>query len=75
MKYMPMERLWERFSNKYEAVILGAWEVRRVIEAIRDGKIEINEDPYLYAIKHLLTAKSPEKKTAKKKATDAAQES
>jgi len=75
MKYVPIEKLWERFNNKYEAVVMGSREVRRVIEAIRDGKIEINEDPYLYAVKHLLTAKPPEKKTVKKKTTDAAQES
>lgn len=73
MKYLPIEKIWERFNNKYEAIILGAREVHRVIEALHDNKLEITEDPYIYALKRILTADQAQKKTAKKKTTDAAQ--
>ncbi len=67
-----IEKIWQRYSNKYESVIAGSTEARRVIEAIRDGKIEITEDPYLYALKRILTVEPAEKKSAKKKTDDAA---
>ena len=72
MRYVPIEKIWQCFSNKYEAIIAGAFEARQVIEAVRDGKLEVNDDPYFYALKRLLTTEPAEKKTAKKKSGDAA---
>jgi DNA-directed RNA polymerase subunit K/omega len=72
MKYVPIEQIWERFPNKYDSIIAAAVEARRVIEAIRDGKIEVTEDPYLYALKRAVAAEPAEKKASKKKTDDAA---
>jgi DNA-directed RNA polymerase subunit K/omega len=53
MKYIPIEEIWDKFKNKYEALVVLAQEVRRLRDAIQAGEIEVKGDLYLYAFQRL----------------------
>ncbi|MDH5185877.1 MAG: hypothetical protein OEZ20_03340 [candidate division WOR-3 bacterium] len=58
MKYITIEKIWKSFDNKYEAVIKASREARRVIEAIEKNEINLEENPYRYAIKRVVEEKT-----------------
>jgi len=63
MKYIAIEKIWEKYPNKYEALIKAAKEARRVIEALEKNEIQLAENPYRYALKHILEETTKEEKT------------
>jgi DNA-directed RNA polymerase subunit K/omega len=65
MKYITIEKIWEKFPNKYEALVKAAKEARRVIDALEKNEIQLEEDPYRYALKHTLEQETPDKKEEK----------
>lgn len=58
-KYVPLDDIWRRFSSRYEAIMVATREVRRVIDAIRDGQIELSGDPYLYVLQKIAQGELP----------------
>ena len=65
MKYISIEKIWEKFPNKYLALVKAAKEARRVIDALEKNEIQLEEDPYRYALKHTLEQATPDKKEEK----------
>ncbi len=65
MKYIAIEKIWEKYPNKYEALVKAAKEARRVIEAMEKNEIQLEENPYRYALKHTLEQASQDKKEEK----------
>ncbi len=55
MKRIDIEKLWKRFDNKYQGIVVASQEARRILEAINNGEIEVKENPYLYALRRVLS--------------------
>lgn len=55
MKEASIEKLWKMFDNKYQGIVVASKEARRILEAISNGEIEINENPYFYALRRVLS--------------------
>ena len=66
MKFIEIEKIWEKFKNKYEALNHSAKEARRVIEAVEKNEITIGENPFRYALKQILMDKDQVKEKPEK---------
>jgi DNA-directed RNA polymerase subunit K/omega len=60
MRFIAIEKIWEKFTNKYEALILAAKEARRIAEAIEKNELQLEENPYRYALRVVLEKKTKE---------------
>uniref|UniRef100_A0A7C6A8Q5 DNA-directed RNA polymerase subunit omega n=1 Tax=candidate division WOR-3 bacterium TaxID=2052148 RepID=A0A7C6A8Q5_UNCW3 len=60
MRFIAIEKIWEKFTNKYEALILAAKEARRIAEAIEKNELQLEENPYRYALRLVLEKKTKE---------------
>lgn len=60
MKLIAIEKIWEKYSNKYEALIKAAKEARRVIEALEKNEIQLLDNPHRHALKVILEDKPKE---------------
>lgn len=54
MKNLSLEKIWDRYKNKYQGLNVAALEVRRVIEALQKGEIQLNQNIYDYALERLV---------------------
>ena len=61
MNYIAIEKIWEKYPNKYEALVKAAKEARRLVEAIEKNELQLEENPYRYALRLILEGKSKEK--------------
>lgn len=61
MKFITIEKIWEKFTNKYEALIRAAKEARRITEAIEKNELQLEENPYRYALRVVLEKKTEDK--------------
>jgi len=50
MTEITLERIWERYGNKYIFLALASKETRKLIEAISEGKIDTVDNPYRLGI-------------------------
>ncbi|GEM_PF-1814826 len=41
-----LEKIWERYQNKYRFLVLASRETRKLIEAVAEGRIETIDNPY-----------------------------
>jgi DNA-directed RNA polymerase subunit K/omega len=59
---IPIEKIWNKFKNKYKAVNVAALEARRLKEEQSKGLADEKVNPILYALKKLLSdrTQSPE---------------
>lgn len=57
----PIERIWERFDNKYKAINIAALESRRMKEEQAKGMVDPNANLILEVLKKLLSAKTGDK--------------
>lgn len=46
MKDITLERIWDRYGNKYQFLVRASRETRRLIESVAEGRIESVENPY-----------------------------
>lgn len=54
MKYIPPEKIWEKFKNRYEVIILASQKVRELIEEAKEGRTTIPEkNVFIYALKRV----------------------
>ncbi len=61
-EYIPPEKVWEKFKNRYEVIIKASQEVRRLLEEVREGRTNIPEkNVFLYVLKKILSEKKLEK--------------
>ncbi len=60
MKYIAIEKIWEKYDNKYKALIRAAKEARRIIEGMEKNEIQIEDNPYRHALKVITEDKKPE---------------
>jgi len=61
MKFIAIEKIWEKYDNKYIALIRVAKEARRIIEGLEKNEIQIEDNPYRHALKIILQDKKAEK--------------
>ncbi len=54
MKNISLERIWEKYPNKYQALNVAALEARRLIDAMQKGEVQLNENVYDYALGRLI---------------------
>lgn len=62
MRRTDIEKLWKKFDNKYQGIVVASREARRILEAINNGEIEVKENPYLYALRRVLSGQVKIKK-------------
>ncbi|MEO0094202.1 MAG: DNA-directed RNA polymerase subunit omega [candidate division WOR-3 bacterium] len=60
MKFITIEEIWKKFPNKYEALIRAAKKVRQLVEAAEKNEIQLNENPYRYALRAIIEEKANE---------------
>ena len=53
-QYMPIERVVEMFGNRYVALNLAAQEVRKIIESINRGDVQMPGSPYYQGLRRLI---------------------
>jgi DNA-directed RNA polymerase subunit K/omega len=54
---VPVEKIWQKFQNKYKAVNIASLEARKLKEEQGKGLADEKINPVLEAIKRLLTGK------------------
>ncbi len=54
MKHNSLEKIWEKYPNKYQALNIAALEARRVIDGIQKGEIQTSENIYDHALAKLV---------------------
>jgi DNA-directed RNA polymerase subunit K/omega len=54
---VPVEKIWERFKNKYKAINVAALEARRIKDEQAKGLIEEKSNPIFIAIQKLVSGK------------------
>ncbi len=54
MKYTSIERIWDKYENKYQALRIASLEARRVIDALQTGDIQINQNIYEHSLQALV---------------------
>ncbi len=54
MERFTIEQIWEKFPNKYEAIVVAAKEARRLARIAREKKIKLHEKPTILALEKLL---------------------
>lgn len=67
MKYITIEKIWEKYDNKYQALVRAAKEARRVIEGLEKNEIQIEGNPYRHVLKLIFEEKA--EKTEEKEKT------
>ncbi len=67
MKYIAIEKIWEKYDNKYKALIRAAKEARRIIEGMEKNEIQIEDNPYRHALKLITEDKKVETTGEKEK--------
>ncbi len=54
MKTVTLEKLWQKYPNKYLALNIAALEVRRIIDEMNRDEIQLPTNIYEYALHRLL---------------------
>jgi DNA-directed RNA polymerase subunit K/omega len=54
---VPVEKIWERFKNKYKAINIASLEARRIKDEQAKGLIEEKSNPIFIAIRKLISGK------------------
>jgi DNA-directed RNA polymerase subunit K/omega len=54
---VPVEKIWERFQNKYKAINVAALEARRIKDKQAKGLMEEKINPIFIAIQKLISDK------------------
>jgi DNA-directed RNA polymerase subunit K/omega len=54
---IPVERIWNKFQNKYKAINVAALEARRLKEEQGKGLVDEKMNPILEAMRRLLSEK------------------
>lgn len=54
MSSVDLEKIWEKFGNKYLFLALASKEARKLLEKISKGEIEAPEDVYKLALEKTL---------------------
>lgn len=49
-----LEKIWERYTNKYRFLAKAATETRQLIEDIVEGRIDVVENPYQLGLERTL---------------------
>ncbi len=69
-KYIPPEKIWERYKNRYEVIIRAADLVRELLAEESEGRTETSSDSaikkkesiYIQALKRILSEKPKDEK-------------
>jgi hypothetical protein len=61
MDEVSLERVWERYENKYRFLVVASRETRRLIEAVAEGRIDMIEDPYRLGLARTIRGEAEEK--------------
>lgn len=57
MRHLSLEKVWEQYPNKYQALNIAALEARRVIDALQRGELQMNQDIYDHSLEWLIAGK------------------
>jgi hypothetical protein len=53
-QYMPIEKVVALFGNRYVALNLASQEVRRIIEGLNRGEVQLPGSPYYQGLRRLI---------------------
>jgi len=51
---ISLEKIWERYENKYRFLVLASKETRRLIEAVNEGRLDAVDNPYRLGLERTL---------------------
>jgi len=54
MKNLSLEKIWEKYPNKYQALNVAALEARRIIEALQKGEMQMTQNIHEYSLARLI---------------------
>lgn len=60
MEEISLERVWERYENKYRFLVMASRETRRLIEAVAEGRIDVVENPYQLGLARTIRGETEE---------------
>lgn len=61
MQEISLEKIWERYENKYYFLAMASREARRLIEEVAEGRIDVVENPYSLGLARTLRGEAEEK--------------
>lgn len=61
MQETSLEKIWERYENKYHFLAMASRETRRLIEEVAEGRIDVVENPYRLGLARALRGEVEEK--------------
>lgn len=56
MKYVSLEKIWQVYPNKYQALNVAALEARRVIEGLNKGELQPGRNIYEHSLERLVNS-------------------
>ena len=54
MKNLSLEKIWDRFDNKYHALNVASLEARRLLDCLNRGELQMRENVYGASLGKLL---------------------
>lgn len=60
MEEVSLEKVWERYENKYRFLVMASRETRRLIEAVAEGRIDVVENPYRLGLARTIRGEAEE---------------
>ena len=67
-QFMPIEKILEVFGNRYIALDIASLEVRKIIEAMNRGDLEMAGSPYYESLRRLIAGEIKYEEIKKKEA-------
>jgi len=68
-QFMPVERILGLYGNRYVALNLTSQEIRRIIEGVNRGRLELKGSPYYEGLRRLCDGEVQFERTARKEET------
>jgi hypothetical protein len=70
-QFMPIEKILAVFGNRYIALDVASLEVRRIIEQINRGSVEMRGSPYYESLRRLIDGEIKYEEVPRKEETPA----
>jgi hypothetical protein len=56
MRYISLEKIWQIYPNKYQALNVAALEARRVIDGLSKGDVQLSRNIYEHSLDRLVSS-------------------
>jgi hypothetical protein len=54
MKHLSLEKIWDLYPNKYQALNVASLEARRVIDGLHKGDVQMSKNIYEHSLEMLV---------------------